>query len=151
MPIFPFLVHYQLPELAKTHVHWVSDAIQLPHVLSSPSLLAINLSQHQGLFKWDSSSHQIAKVLKLKLQHQSFQCIFRTDFLEIVCFDTLAVQVTLKSFLQHLSLKASILRHSSFIILQLFRPYMTTGKSIALTSWPFVHNVMSLLFTMLVR
>ena len=76
-------VHYQLPELTQTHVHWVSDAIQPSHPLLSPSLPAFNLSQHQGLLKWVSSSHQVAKVLEFQfqLQHQSFQWIFRTDFL----------------------------------------------------------------------
>ena len=69
------------PELAQTHVHRVSDAIQPPHPLSSPSPPAFNLSQHQGLFRWVSSSHQVSKVLELQLQHQSFQWIFRTDFL----------------------------------------------------------------------
>ena len=76
-PSFP--VHHQLPQLAQTHVHWVGDANQPSHPLSSPSPPAFNLSQHQGLFKWVSSSNQVAKVLKL--QHQSFQQIFRTDFL----------------------------------------------------------------------
>ena len=70
MPGFPVL--HQLPELAQTHVHWVSDAIQLSHPLSSPSPPALNLSQHQSLFQWVSSSHQVAKVLELQLQHQSF-------------------------------------------------------------------------------
>ena len=74
-----FPVHHQLPELAQTHVHGVSDAIQPSHSLSSPSPPAFNLSQHQGLFQWLISSHQVAKVLEL--QHQSFQWIFRTDFL----------------------------------------------------------------------
>ena len=55
-----------------THVHWVSDAIQPSHPLSSPSPLALNLSQHQGLFKWVSSSHQVPKVLEFQLQHQPF-------------------------------------------------------------------------------
>ena len=72
-------VYHQLPEFTQTHVHWVSDAIRPSHPLSSPSPPALNLSQHQGLFKWVSSSHQVAKVLAL--QHQSFQCIFRVDFL----------------------------------------------------------------------
>ena len=67
-------------ELAQTHVHRVSDAIQPSYPLSSPSP-ALNLSQHQGLFKWVSSLHQVAKVLEFHLQHQSFQRIFRTDFL----------------------------------------------------------------------
>ena len=71
----------QLPEFTQTHVHWVSDAIQSSHPLSSPSPPAFNLSQHQGLFHWVSSSHQLAKLLELQLQHQSFQLIFRTDFL----------------------------------------------------------------------
>ena len=75
---FPVL-HY-LPEFAQTHVHWVDDAIQPSHSLSSPSL-APSLSQHQGLFQWVSSLHQVDKVLELQLQHQSFQWIFRVDFL----------------------------------------------------------------------
>ena len=78
-PGFP--VHHQLPELTQTHVHWVGDAIQPSHPLSSPSPPAFNLPQNQGLFQWVSSSHQVAKVLELQLQHQSFQWIFRTDFL----------------------------------------------------------------------
>ena len=74
-------VHRQLPEFTQTHVHWVSDAIQPSHPLSSPSPPAFNLSQHQGLFQEVSSLHQVAKVLELQLQHQSFQWIFRVDFL----------------------------------------------------------------------
>ena len=73
-------VHHQLPEFTQTHVHQVGDAIQPSHPLSSPSPPAFNLSQHQGLFQWVSSSHQ-AKVLELQLQHQSFQCTPRTEFL----------------------------------------------------------------------
>ena len=73
-------VHHQLLEFTQTHVHWVGDAIELSHPLSSPSL-AFNLSNHHSLFKWVSSSHQVAKVLELQLQHQSFQWTFRTDFL----------------------------------------------------------------------
>ena len=78
-PGFPALHH--LPEFAQTHVYWVGDAIQPSHPLSSPSPLAFNLSQHQGLLQWVSSSHQVAKILELQLQHQSFQWIFRVDFL----------------------------------------------------------------------
>ena len=78
-PDFP--VHHQLLELAQTHIHWVGDAIRPTHPLSSPSPPAFNLSQHQGLFKWVSSSHQVAKILKFQLQNQPFQWIFRTDFL----------------------------------------------------------------------
>ena len=78
-PGFP--VHYQLLEFTQTHVHWVSDAIQASPPLSSPSPPTFNLSQHQGLFKWVSPSHQVSKVLEFQLQHQSFQWIFRTHFL----------------------------------------------------------------------
>ena len=73
-------VHHQLPEFIQIHVHWVSDAIQPSHPLSSPSP-ALNLSQLQGLFKWVSSSHQVAKVLEFQLQHQSFQWTLRMDLL----------------------------------------------------------------------
>ena len=79
IPGFP--VPHHLPEFAQVHVHWIGDAIQPCHFLSSPSPPAFNLSQHQGLFQWVSSSHQVAKVLELQLQHQSFQRIFRVDFL----------------------------------------------------------------------
>ena len=78
-PVFP--VHHQLPELTQTHAHWVGDAIQPSHPLSTPSPPVFNLSQHQGLFQWVSTSHQVARVLELQLQHQSFQWIFRADFL----------------------------------------------------------------------
>ena len=85
-PDFP--VHHKLPELVQTLVCWASDATQPSHPLTSPSPPACNLSQHQGLFQWVRSSHQVAKVLEFQLQHQSFQWIFRTDFLEgglVVC------------------------------------------------------------------
>ena len=108
--------------------------IQPSHPLSSPSP-ALNLSQHQGLFQWVSSLHQVAKVLEFQLQHQSFQWIFRTDFLCMDWLDLLAVQGTLKSLLQHHSSKASILRCSAFFTVQLSHPYMTTGKIITLTRW----------------
>ena len=75
-------VHHQLLEFTQTYVHSVRDAFQLSHPLSSPSPLTLNLSQHQGLFKWVSSSHKVAKVLEFQLQHQSFQWLFRTDFLK---------------------------------------------------------------------
>ena len=76
-----FPVHRQLLDFIQTRVHWVSDAIQPSHPLASPSPPAFNLSQHQGLFKWVSSSHQVAKVLVLQLQHQSFQWTPRADLL----------------------------------------------------------------------
>ena len=78
-PGFP--VHHQLLEFTQTHVHLVSDTIQPSHLLSFPSPPAFNLSQHQGLFKWISSWHQVAKVLEFQLQHRSFQRLFKTDFL----------------------------------------------------------------------
>ena len=73
-------VHHQLLKFAQTHVHQVGDAIQPSHSLSSPSP-TFNLSQHQGLFQWVSSSYQVAKILEFQLPHQSFQWIFRTNFL----------------------------------------------------------------------
>ena len=75
-------VHDQLPESTQTHVHFVGDAIQPFHPRSSPSPPAPNLSQHEGLFKWVSSSHKVAKVLEFQLQHQSFQWTPRTDLLK---------------------------------------------------------------------
>ena len=77
-----FPVHHQLPGLTQTHVHWVGDVIQPSHLLLSPPPPAFSLSQHQGLFQRVSSSHQVVKVLEFQLQHQSFQWIFRTDFLQ---------------------------------------------------------------------
>ena len=76
-----FLVLHYLPEFAKTHVHRVDDAIQPHHPLSLPSSSALNLSQHGSLLQWVSSLHQISKGLEIQLQHQSFQWIFRVDFL----------------------------------------------------------------------
>ena len=81
----------QCPEPAQTHAHRVGDAIQITHPLSSPSPPVFSLSQHQGLLKWVSSLHQVAKVLEFQLQHQSFQWIFRTDFFRMDWLDILAV------------------------------------------------------------
>ena len=149
IPGFP--VHHQLPEPTQTHVHWVSDTLQPSHPLSSPSPPALNLSWHQGLFKWVSSSHQVAKVSDFQLQHHPSKehpglISFKMDWL-----DLFAVQGSLKSLLQHHSSKASILRCSAFFIVQLSHPYMTTGKIMALTRQTFVGKVMSLLFNMLSR
>ena len=101
------------------------------HPLTPSSPFAFKLSQHQGLFQWVSSSHQVTKVLVLQLQHQSFQWIFRVDFLYV--WLVLAVQGTLRSLLQHHSSEASVLWCSAFFMVQLLHPYMTTGKTIALT------------------
>ena len=112
-PGFP--VHHQLAELTQTHVHGVSDAIQPSHPLSSPSP-AFNISQHQGLFQWVSSSHQVAKVLEFSFSI-SPSCEYpgliscRMDWL-----DLLAVQGTLKSLLQHHSSNPSVLQRSAFFI-----------------------------------
>ena len=133
------------PSPTQTHVHCVGDAIQPSRPRSSPSPPAFTLSQHQGLFQWIGSLHQVAKVLEFQLQHQSFQysglISFRMDWLSL-----LAVQGTLKSLLQNHSSKASILWCSAFFIVQLSHTYMTTGKTIALTRRTFVGRVMSLLF-----
>ena len=115
-------VQNQLPEFTQTHVHRVSDAIQPSHPPSFPSPPAPNPFQNQGLFQWVNSSHEVAKVLKFQLQHQSFQWTpglisFRMDWL-----DLLAVQGTLKSLLQHHSSKASILLHSAFFTVQFSYP-----------------------------
>ena len=112
-------VHHQPLEFTQTHVHWFSDAIQPSHPPSSPSAPALNLSQHQGLFKWVNSLHQVAKVLEFQLQHQSLQWTPRTDFLRMDWLDLLAVQGTLKSLLQPHSSKASVLQRSAFFIVQL--------------------------------
>ena len=155
MPGLP--VHHQLSESTQTHVHWVGDAIQPSHPLLSPSPPAFNLAQHQDLFKWVSSSHQVAKVFSWVLMLSfSFNIkpsnkypgllSFRMDWL-----DLLAVQGTLKSLFQHHSSKASILQRSAFFIVQLSQPYMTTGKTIALTRRTFVGKVTSLLLNMLSR
>ena len=124
----------------------------LSHPLSFPSPPAFNLSQNQGLSQGVSSSHQVAKVLELQLQHQSFHdeysglISFRMDWLDLP-----AVQGTLKSLYQHHNLKASVLCCSAFFMGQLSHPYMITGKTIALTILTFIGKVISLLFNMLSR
>ena len=141
MPGFP--VHHQLPELAQTHIHQVGAAIQPSHPLSSPSPPAFNLSQNQGFFfpnelvlciRWPkywsfsiSSSNEYSGLIS-----------FRMDWL-----DLLAVQGTLRSLLQHHTSKASILQCSALFIVQLSHPYMTTGKTIALTKRTFVGSNVS--------
>ena len=133
---------------AQTHVHWVGDAIQPLHPLLSPSPSTFSPSQHQGLFQWVSSSHQVAKVLEVQLQispsnEYSVLISFRTDL-----FALLAIQGTLKSLLQCHSSEASI---QLSLESQFSHPYMTTGKTMALTRQTFVGKVMSLYFKMLSR
>jgi len=104
-----------------------------------------------GSFKWVHSSHQVAKILEYQFQHQSFQWTPSTDLLQNGLVGSPCRQGTLKSLLQHHISNASILRCSAFLIVQLSHPYMTTGKTIALTRRTFVDKVMSLLFDMLSR
>ena len=144
-------VHHQLLEITQTHIHRVGDAIETSHSLSSPSPPAPNPSQHQGLSNESTLPMRYPKYWSFSFstspsnEHPGL-ISFRMDWL-----DLLAVQGTLKSLLQHHSSKASILRRSAFFTVQLSHPYMTTGKTIALTRWIFVGKVMSLLFNMLPR
>ena len=144
-------VHHQFPESTQTHVHCVGDAIQPSHPLLSPSPPVLNPSQHQGHFQ------QVILCLRWPRYWSFSFCIspsnerpgliaFRMDWLNL-----LAVQGTLKSLLQHQSSKPSILGCSAFFTVQLSHPYITTGKTIALTRQTFVGKVMFLLFNMLSR
>ena len=127
-------VHHQLPELTQSPVCWVSDAIQPSYPLSSPSPPTFNVSQNQGLFQWISPSHQVAKVLKLQLQHQSFQMNIQDWFPLGVTGWISLLSKGLSSLLLHHGSKASVLQQSAF-----FReldskeldsyPYMTTEKN----------------------
>ena len=139
-------------EFVQTHVHWVSDAIQPSHPLLPPFPSAFNLSQHQSLFQWVDSLHQVAKYwgsfsfsISPSNEYSGF-ISFKIDW-----FDFLVIQVTLRSLIQHHSSKASIFWHSTFLMVQFSHPYMTTGKTIALTLWAFVSKVMSWLLNTLSR
>ena len=150
MPGLP--IHHQLPEFTQTHVHWVGDAIQPSHPLSSlsppasrsfPSIKVVS-NEWVLYIRWPkdwSFSFNISPS-----NEHSGLISFRMDWL-----DLLVVQRTLKSLLQHHSSKASILPCSAFFIVQLSHPYMTTGKTRALTRWTFVGKVKSLLFNMVSR
>ena len=143
-------VHHQLPEFTQTHVHWVGDAIQQSHPLSTPSPPAFNISQHQGLFQWVSSSHQVAKELEFQLQHQSFQWRFRTDFL----YDWLVASPCCPRDSQESS-PAPQFKSINSALSFLYSPNFTSihdyWKAIACTRLTFVGKVMSLLFNMLSR
>ena len=140
-------VHHQLPEFTQTHTHWVDNAIQPSHPLSSLLLLpsifpSIRVFSNESVLcirwpKYCSFSFSISPS-----NGYSGLIYFRIDW-----FALLAVQGTLKSLLQHYSSKTSIHWHSAFFIVQLSHPYMTTGKAIALTRWTFAGKVMSLLFS----
>ena len=138
-------IHHQLPEFTQTHAHRVGDAIQPSHPPLSPSPLppiptSIRVFSNESALrmrwpKYWSFSFSISP----SNEHPGL-ISFRMDWL-----DLLAVQGTLKSLLQHHSSKASVLWCSAFSIVQLSHPYMTTGKTIALTRWTFVGKIMSLL------
>ena len=144
-------VYHQLPELIQTHVHWVGDAIQPPHPLSSPTPLTFNHSQHQGLFKWVSSFIRWPKYWHFSFNISPSNGHSGLIFFRMEWLDLLAVQETLKSLLQHQSSKASVPQCSDFFRVQLSHPSVTIGKTIALTRQTFVGKVMSLLFNMLSR
>ena len=139
-------VHHKPPEFTQTHAHRVGDAIQPSHLLLSPSPPAPNPSQHQGLFQWVNSSHEVTKVLEFQLQHQSFQSTPRTYLLQDGLVGSPCSPRDSQESSQHHSSKASIFRRSAFFTVQLSHLYMTTGKIIALTRRTFVGKVMSLLF-----
>ena len=133
-------VHQQLLKIAQTYVHRIRDAIQPSHPLSSHSPPSLNPAQNQGLFKWVSSLMLTSCIRWLKYWAFSFSISPSNEHPGLISFrmdllDLLAVQGTLKSLLQHHSSKASILQHSVFFTVQLSHPYMTTGKTIALTRW----------------
>ena len=144
-------VHHQLPEIAQTHVHWVGDGIQLSHTLPLLLLLpsifpSIRVFSNESVLciRWPKSwsfSFSISPS-----NEYSGLISFRIDWL-----DLLTTQGSLKSLLQYHSSKTSILWLSAFFMVQLSHPYMTTGKTIALTIWTFVGKVMSLLFYILSR
>ena len=146
-------VHHQLPESNQTHVHWVGDAIQPFHPLSSPSPPASNPSQHQGLFQWVSSSHQQLCIPSIGVSASTSVLPMNTqDWSPLGWTGWISLQSKgLSSILQHHSSKALILQHSAFFTVQLSHPYMTTGKTTALTRRTFVDKVMSLLSNMLSR
>ena len=144
-------VHHQLLEFTQTHVHWVGDAIQPSHPLSSPSSPTFNLSQHQGPFKWVISLHQAAKVLEFQLLHQSFQWIFRTDFLQNGLVGSPCSPRDSQEFAPTPEFKSINSSALSFLYSPTLTPYTTTEKTIVLTRRTFVVKVISLLFNMLSR
>ena len=141
--------HHHLLEFTQTHVHRIRDAIQPSHPGSSPSppapvppSIRVFSSESTLGMRWPKYWSFSFSIIPSK-EHPGL-ISSRMDWLDLP-----AVQGTLKSLLQHHSSKASILRCSAFFTVQLSHPYMTTGKTIALTRWTFVGEVMSLLFNML--
>ena len=144
-------LHHQLPEFTQTRVHCVGDAIQPSHPLSSPSPPALSLPS-MGVF----SDESVLRIKWPKYWSFSFDISLSNEHPGLISFrtdwwDLLAVQGTLKSLLQHHSSKASVLLRSAFFIVQLSHPYMTTGKTTALTRQTFVDKVISLLLNILSR
>ena len=144
-------VHCQFPELVQTHGHRVGDAIQ-PSSPLSPLLLLSSIFPSIRVF----SNELVLCIRWPKYWSFSFSISPSNEYSGLISFrmewfDLLAVQSTHKSLLQHHSSKASVLQCSGFFIAQLTHPYMTTGKTIALTRWTSVSKVMSLLFNMLSR
>ena len=142
-------IHHQLLEFTQTHIHRVSDAIQPSHPLSSPSPPAPNPSQHQSLFQWVNSSHEVAKVLEFQLPYHSLQRNPRADLLQnglvgSPCSPRDSQESSPTPQFKSINSSALI-----FFTVPLSYPYMTTGKIIALTRWTFVGKVMSLLLNML--
>ena len=149
-------VHHQLPEFMQTHVHWVGDAIQPSHPLSSPSSIFELSSPPAFIFPSIkvSSNDSVLHIRWPKYWSFSFSISPSNEYSRLISsrmdwLDHLAVQGTLKSLLQHHYSKASILWRSAFFRVQLSHLYMTTGRTIDLTRWTFVGKVMSLLFNML--
>ena len=138
MPGLP--IHHQLPEFTQTHVHRIGDAIQPSHPLSSPSPPAPTPSQHQGLFQWVNSSHEVAKVLEF--QHQSLQWTPRTDLPQ----DGLVGSPCSPRDSQESSPKPQFKSIISSVL-----SFLYSGKTIALTRWTFAGKVMSLFFNILSR
>ena len=148
-PGFP--VHHQLPETTQTLVHCIDDPIQPSYPLSFPSPPAFNLSQNQ-VFSNESVLHiRWPKYWSFRFNISPSNEYSGLIFFRMNWLDLLTVQGTLRSLLQHYSSKTSILWHSAFFIVQLSHPYLSTGKTIALTRWTFVGKVTSLLFHMLSR
>ena len=148
MPGLP--AHHQLLELTQTQVHRFGDAIQPSHPLSSPSPPTFNLFQHQVLFHWVNSTHEVAKVLGFQLYHHSFHRNPRADLLQNGLVGSPCSPRDSQESSPTPQFKSINSLHSAFFIVQLSHPYMTTGKTISLTAHIF-GKVMSLFFNMLSR
>ena len=147
-----FPVFHCLPEFVQTHVHWVSDAFQSSHPLSPPSSPALNLSQHQGLFQWVGSSHQVAKSIKTSASASVLPVNIQGWFpLGLTGCISLQSKGHSGVFSSTTIRKHGLFRTQPFFVVQLLQPCMTTGKTIALTIWTIAGKVISLLFNMLSR